>query len=481
MKIQDFIDYKIIIESNGVITNDEANKIYSWMEKTGRIDESLWGSIWSWLKRNFSVKSKKLHGLADEYEKELTEEMRAEYGAMKDSKDLASKFRRGSYMKLSRDIEERMDLIAGDDEDYKELARILINKKNLSVRRAMLKEFSGKIDPEDQQQEQTDINKYQNDVDKKYNDIINKKFKDQGINFKPIVDFLKKKIDQNGFFYKQVGIVSREDKEEFIKLIINYVHSLSEKIKEMEFSNKTVYEISKKYVELVKELSNKIKDNDTSFEKSSQIIKKALNRLMKDEKPLPFERLKSDVLKEIEKQKSSSGESADKKLPDDIVTANTEKIAGTTVDSMLDKAKEETDKKNPTITEITDEIRDSIKKYFNESLTTLHDNLIENVKEFNSYDKETKNKLKGKFEYSLDKDDKLSVPSMDDVKQLLHDFIKIAGKILPYYEYAEKSVKYASIAVSEYLFEIYAIKKDIDKKLTEDDIDNIVEAIKTKK
>ena len=484
MKLDDFTKYKKLAESaDPDMLPPEALRIYQWMEEKGRIDEGFWSSIWKWLKRNLSPKSRKLHALAEEYEKELTEELRAEYDATV-KKDLAAKFRKSSYMRLSHDIEQRMDIIAGDDQDYRELVKALINKKNYKVRKTLLIELAGKMDPEDYKASKEWVTKGDEDASNRLTAAEKKEMKDDLPTIRELSIFLKRKLSEEKRFFDQIQLGNTDA---FTGMIALYVVKLSNKrIKGFEKDKKTAFDVAKKYVETVKMFAEKLEKEGVSKEDSFKIVKIALNKLIKMDSVEPLEKLKGELPRAIAEIKKKFEEDTKEKPSDEdelekgIVTDTTEEVTDVPVEDMVDTAKDETGKKNPTKEEISEEIKDTIKQYFTNSFDTFFENLKTSVEKFNGLSDEEKTKLKGKFEYTLDKDNKLPIPTEDDVKTLLHDFVKIAGKIVPFYQHVEKSAKTASIAVSDSLFEIYAIKKDVEKKLSEDDIDKIVEVIKTK-
>jgi len=142
MNIDEFNKYKRIVESSTfemLDGNEEAMRVYNWMEESGRIDEGFFGAIWSWLKRNFSPRARRIYRLADDFGIELKKEMEAEFGRKADSKDMAAQMRSSWAGRISGDIQEKMQIEAGEDDDYRELVRLLINKKTLEGKREMLK------------------------------------------------------------------------------------------------------------------------------------------------------------------------------------------------------------------------------------------------------------------------------------------------------------------------------------------------------
>lgn len=474
MKYEEFIKYKKIVESDGLISSDEAVRVRSWMEKTGRIDEGFWGAIWSWLKKNFSVTARRIYVLADDYERELTSEMRAEWTK---SKDLAAKVRAGSYAKLSRDIEERMELIAGDDQDYRDLVRTVINKRNLKVRKQMLSEFAGKIDDEDLISSET--KKIDNEfslAEKKEKEIVERKAKEKKEEWKPMSNSLHQYIRNNKKEFKDVGIDEKAKEEEFVKKLLYYANNLAEK-GDIKFDEKHLKRLAIGYLDLVKEIHKYLRD--VKKEEAIEIVKKVLNRFIVKDKPLTLDKLRNEVLRDSRKEiEKNSNEETDGGLPSDIVTDNTEEVVPVEVEKMVDTAKDETPGTNPSDKDVTEEVREEASKFLKESKKTIFADLKVRVKEFNQSSEEEKKKMKRNFDYQLDSKNNVAIPKEEDIDPLLEDYVKIVGKIVPFYLNVTKRVKSACVAVSYSLFIIYAIKKDVNRRITDKDIDKIVEAIK---
>lgn len=492
MKIQEFIEYKKLIESDGLIPDDQADKVYAWMEETGRLDEGFFGSVWKWLKRNFSPKARKLHFLSDEYEKELAAEIRAEWDSL-EYKTIADKWRKGSYMRLSSDIEDRMDLIAGEDTDYRELAKVLINKKRLKVKRLLLNHFSSKLDPDEYRNEVKELDDKEAKNNRRLTDIENSLIKEDKKGFYNRSVHLKNLMGNDRRFVEKAQITDKE-KDSFISMIVLYVKKAS-KQGDGKFDNDTVAEYAKKYVSAVDEFYRKIESKEIVKKDAIQIVKDVLNEIIQEDKPIPWERVKSNAYKmmpekakEFMKKKSGEGkyeekdDEKDTKTPevDDldrgIVTPATTKVSDVDVDQTIKDASKETD--NHTPKEVSEEILSSVRAYFKDNASDILNMLAKQVNKFNEKSVQEKEKEQEKYKYNLDKNNKLPVPGMEELNILLNDFVKIAGKIVPYYEYGEKSTKFASMSVAEKIFQIYAIKKDENKQISEDDIDKIVYAIK---
>ena len=495
MKIDDFIKYRKLIESDGFIDNEEASKIYTWMEETGRIDEGLWGTIWSWLKRNLSVTARRLHALANDYEKELTEEIKAEYNATV-NKDLAAKFRKTSGMRLSRDYEDRMDLIAGDDPDYRELVRILINKKNVAVKRAMITEFAGKMDPDDVDDIKKELTIEDKKLTKKEEENYNRRFKDKDVELRPLIEELRNKVKRDSSFFSKANISTTEQITRFIQCITLYVYTLSQKDSKIVLDNKTVESIARKYVELVTNLAKKLSNSSVDEDDLKDEAKSMLNKMLKSDKPVSFERIEQDVKKDLTKYADDAAKKVEPKkeeeekpkevdiivddLDKDIVTPDSDELEDEEeLKKALDKAIDDAEE-GATAKEISSEIREAVKSFFTTNFDEILVDLKEKVLSFNNLDEAKRKDLARKLNYSLNKDVSLDEPTDNTLRLMLHDLQKIAGKIIPFYEIeSNSSAKKACIAVAEQAFEIYAIKKTTDGKLDDNTIEDIINAIKT--
>ena len=221
MKLDEFIRHKQEIETLDIsesLTDKDALKVYSWMEETGRIDEGVLGSVWSWLKRNFSPTSRKLHNLADEFGVEIKKEMQAEFDRREDSKNLAAKMRASWAGKISGDIKDRMDIIASDDDDYRKLVTYLINKKTYAAKREMLKY----LDTVDASEIGKKLAKDERDNDTEGRKVIQSLTRDGLQKMNDLISHLRKEVDK----YRNilgVRFKSNSESEKFIKLVVEYL------------------------------------------------------------------------------------------------------------------------------------------------------------------------------------------------------------------------------------------------------------------
>jgi hypothetical protein len=484
MKLEDFKTYQSEIKMSGKILteNVESKKIYNWMDETDRLNEGLLGSIWKWLKRNFSVTSRKLHSLADEYGKELTEELRADYLKTKNPKDLGAKFRAGSYNRLSRDIEDRMDIVAGDDEDYRLLAKTLVNKKNLEVKKALLVELSGKFDPDDYESLEKETGEKLRTATSEYEKSLKPLTGEKKDIFEKILKFMERKMEEEKALYHAALIRTSDERNDFIKLLFQYIDALSEKNKSISLDTKTMLRVAREYLKMVKTISKKVASDKISEEEAVKMVKNILNKFLKETKPKPIEDLNLPVSKEAEKLvKTSAKASAPDEDPEEVLTTSKteEIIKKMDVDDAIDTAAEETGKSEPKPSDIIAEVNDFIKSYLERNISVFTDRLARRVEDFNNLDKIKKDVEIDDYDYNLDSEDRLKKPTPQDVKNLYSSFIDIAGAIVPYYQRkTEDDAKVCAKTVLDFMFEIYAVKKDASSRIVDSEKTKIVQNIK---
>lgn len=466
MKFDEFKKYKLLIESDIIDFNDdeEIMRVYQWMQETGRIDEGFWGSIWGWLKKTFSITSRRLYKLADQYEQQLMEETRAEFGKAKDNKDIKSKIQAGYYSRMSTDIEERMDIIAGDDEDYRELVRVLINKKKLKVKKAMLSEFKDVFD--DENELSTVTNKYDREDDKLNAELRNteNKLRQKLPDFKSLADTLNQDIQGDPYLNK---ILDRDQRAKFISSVISYVNQLSEKDSKTEVNSKTLKNVALKCADLIRKVNEKIEKSDIDT-----------------------------IVTELEKLligKNKSFDNISKELFHIIDNIETEEysddIAPDAAEEVLDKdAKEikeipvDTGKKNPTIEDKENVIKEAARKYFKnkDNFELILQWMNDNIDEFNDQDEETRKK----YDHLpiINSENKIDPVDPEDVKKLAEEFVHIVGYIVPYYitGYSQKkSIHRANQTVAQSLFYVYLFKEDMDKKIDDSNMEYVINHIAT--
>ncbi|MCK9293361.1 hypothetical protein M0P25_04760 [archaeon] len=463
MKIEEFKKYKYLIESELIDINDDevAASIYKWMDETGRLDEGFWGSIWGWLKRNFSPTARKLHKLADQYEDELMQETRAEFGKEKDRKDIRSKIRTGYYSRMSNDIEERMDIIASDDQDYRELVRILINQKKLKVKKAMLTEFAGVFDEDEADEIKSKYEKEEKNIDAKLK-ANEDKLKQNLPDFRKLSDQLNQDIQADGYFRK---LLDRDQRARFIGVVISYVNTRAEKSDKVTLDEKTLKNTAMKCGDLIRKVDEKTNRHKQKVA-PIEILRELQKLLVGSDKP--FEDISKELFHNVEKLESED---------------YSEEIAPEHAEEILDKKPEsipvETKKEYPDTKEKEVAIKDASRKYFNnkDNFELIMQSMDENIEKFNNESEENRKK----YSYLPAVNDKFKIDLIDEeeTKKLADNFIKVAGYIVPYYitHYSEKkSIHRANQTVAQCLFYIYLFS-DKEGKMDDRTLNHVVDLI----
>jgi hypothetical protein len=127
---------------NESLKKEENERLYEFFaEKYSNaemLNEGLFGSMISWFKKNFSPRAAKIRKLGKDYRSWLMAEYGSEYKGG-DSDSALDKFLKSE--KLSADIEEQINAVAGDDESYRDLAKKVILENKIKAK----KDFSTKI------------------------------------------------------------------------------------------------------------------------------------------------------------------------------------------------------------------------------------------------------------------------------------------------------------------------------------------------
>jgi hypothetical protein len=489
MKFEEFKRHKKIaesIDSSDLQKFPEVSSVYAWLEQNDRIDEGLWQNIWNWLKKNLSPTGRKLYKLADEFEKELEAELRAEYGKIKDSKDLASKMRASYAGRLSGDIEERMSIVAGDDDVYRELSRELVNERTLRAKKRVITNFGSVLDDTDRKKLTDDWDDELAKTDRK----IRKLFSTDRDVYEKLSNELNRLIEANKSMFADI-IKTLAQKEYMMKAIIAYTKYLADK-EGKDATAKSAFIVAKQYAKLVKEIAGTMTSLGKSKEELYAEIRRALNSLLMAEKPGDsIEKMKREAAKLAKKRLEESGDDEEEETDTEIskedleeegiVTPDSETVIGKDgVENAIDTAKDDTEENNPTAEDIAEEITNTVDTYFAKNLVFITGDLSSKVEKFNKLPEDERKRLKAEFNYNLDAEDKLEPAGEQETQSLIEDFRKLVGEVVPYYDKEVSRVKIARSAVSKFIFEIYAIKKDATKKLTDVDRKRILEAIKEK-
>jgi len=254
----------------------------------------------------------------------------------------------------------------------------------------------------------------------------------------------------------------------------------------VELDSKTVYSIAKQYAALVKELSKKIESSRIDKKTAIEMVKAAIDKLLKESKPLPFEKLKPEVTKAVQRKASETPESpeAGTSSPEEVVTtAYSEEVIGKTgVKDGIETAAEETGKSSPTPKDITTEINDFLKTYLEKNIVVFTEKLNRRIDKFNNLSDDQK-KTMAEEDYEIDPKifidkKKLAKVTPALVTSLFGNFVEVAGAVVPYYQRkAEDDAKVCAKTVLDFMFEIYIVKKD-SGKITAEEMKKIVNNVK---
>ena len=118
--------------------NEDTSVFNFLLDKYEDINESIFGSVLNWLRKNFSPKAQKIESLGKDYYKWLMDEYNASYNNSTKENDLDIFLR---SEKVSNDIEDKILEVADDSELYKKLAKGVILKYKIAAK----KDFSIKI------------------------------------------------------------------------------------------------------------------------------------------------------------------------------------------------------------------------------------------------------------------------------------------------------------------------------------------------
>jgi hypothetical protein len=482
MKIEEFKKYKRLVESQdlSLLTAEiDVARIYQWMENSGRIDEGFWGSIWSWLKRNFSPTSSKLHKLADEFGEELSKELKAEFDRKEDSKDKAAQMRSSWAGKISGDIEERMRIVAEDDPEYQDLVRYLINKKTLEAKRANLKY----LDADDQKSVDKDLKKKEEDNEKSKNKAYAPLLKEDKEKMEDLRKDIREEIKKH-MKVLSLAFPTDAERQRFVDAICNYSFLVSKKYRRG-FDTKNTRKYLSDIMNFVSREGSSIKNPGVTSEDSMKAVLEQILNLLEDDKGLDVPRLLKDALSKAKdklSKKDTESDSDSGEAESKVTSSHTEDvISSEDVEDAIDTAKEETGKEKPTTKDIVDEIKEEVEKLFvQDNIDAYVLRINRKVKEFNDGDEAKRKEMMKDYSYSLDSNSKLKVSTNDDVKNMIPAFIDVVGAIVPYYQRKEEQVGVASKTAVQFMFEIYAMKKDHTAKLSSPEKDKLIQTIKEK-
>jgi hypothetical protein len=490
MNIDEFNKYKRIVESSSpelLDGNDEAMRVYTWMEESGRIDEGFFGAIWSWLKRNFSPRARRIYRLADDFGRELKKEMEAEFGRKADSKDMAAQMRSSWAGRISGDIQEKMEIEAGEDDDYRELVRLLINKKTLEGKREMLKYLDKGL----ARTIRNEVTADQKSNDKSISDLEKKFTMNEKKELEDIRKHLLSEVDK----YKPILSVAFKDNSSLVKFsdaFSSWVLALSKVPKaKIKFDIKSVDSTLRDVIRFTESESKRIAGGYGV----NSAITAILNGFIKNfslPDPMELSKMKSvvsDYAKDqLEKTKAKPDDSSDdssdddtENVKDDLTTPVTAKIiSDDEVDTAINTAKKSTGEPKPTNEDIVGTVNDYLEsKVLTANLQHYTDVLNKKIERFNKSSDADKTTAIKNYSYTLEKGNILPLASTSDVKNLLKNFMQIVGEIVPYYlkKGDDEDRKYLTTVIMLFIFEIYAVKKDISGSIDATEATKIVQNI----
>ena len=491
MNIDEFSKYKRIVESssfNVLDANEETMKVYNWMEESGRIDEGFFGAIWSWLKRNFSPRARRIYRLADDFGRELKKEMEAEFGRKADSKDMAAQMRSSWAGRISGDIQEKMQIEAGEDDDYRELVRLLINKKTLEGKREMLKYLDKGL----AKTVKVELNKEQQENDKALKEQESKFTANERKELEDIRKHLASEVDK----YKTTLSIAFKDNSslgKFVDAFSSWMLALSKLPKSrVKFDINSVDSNLRDVIRFTESESKRIAGGYGVNAAISALLTGFIKHFSLPGDPIELSKIKSMVSEyakdQLESSKNKGKESTDSdeentsSVKDDLTTNATDTIlTDTQVDSGIDIAKKSTDKSNPSDEDIISEVNDYLQtRVLGTNIQHYTSILNKKIEKFNKLSPVDKTAIVKDHDYKLEKGDVLTAVTASDVKNLLKNFIQIVGEIVPYYfkKGDEEDRKYLSTVIMLYIFEIYAVKKDDSGSISSAESAKIVKNIK---
>jgi hypothetical protein len=492
MNIDEFNKYKRLLESSSpemLSGNEDAMRVYAWMEESGRIDEGFFGSIWSWLKRNFSPRARRIYRLADDFGRELKKEMEAEFGRKADSKDMAAQMRSSWAGRISGDIKEKMEIEAGDDDDYRELVRLLINKKTLEGKREMLKYLDKglaktvRVELDNEQQKNDKALKEQYD-----------KFT---VNEKKELEDIRKHLTSEVEKYRNTLSIAFKDSSSlnvFIEAFSSWMLASSKVQKsKVKFDISTVDLILRDIIKFTESESKRIAGG-YGVNTAITAILKGFIKSFTEPNPMELSKIKTTVSEyakeQLEKTTSKKDDSTedqddandeDENVKDDLTTPVTSKIiSDDEVDTAIDKAKKSTGESKPTNEDIIEAVNGYLEsKVLTANLQYYTDVLNKKIEKFNKLNDADKTAAIKDYSYKLEKGNILPLATTSDVKSLLKNFMQIVGEIVPYYfkRGDEEDRKYLTTSIMLFIFEIYAVKKDVSGSISDAEATKIAQNV----
>ena len=143
MRFQEFKEARDLYLKENVKT-EGLESVYEFLDgrydRDEAINESFLKTIGAWLKKNFSPKAIKIRSLGQDYHNWLSKEFDAEYRES-DDKEMD---RFLSRERVSSDIEDEIESVAGDDETYRKLAKQVILTNRIKAKKEFVSKKIGK-------------------------------------------------------------------------------------------------------------------------------------------------------------------------------------------------------------------------------------------------------------------------------------------------------------------------------------------------
>jgi hypothetical protein len=143
MRFQEFKEARDLYLKENVKT-EGLESVYEFLDgrydRDEAVNESFLKTIGAWLKKNFSPKAIKIRSLGQDYHNWLSKEFDAEYRES-DDKEMD---RFLSRERVSSDIEDEIESVAGDDETYRKLAKQVILTNRIKAKKEFVSKKIGK-------------------------------------------------------------------------------------------------------------------------------------------------------------------------------------------------------------------------------------------------------------------------------------------------------------------------------------------------
>jgi hypothetical protein len=326
------------------------------------------------------------------------------------------------------------------------------------------------------------------DADKKLEASFSKVTTQNPDTAKQASEVLRKKIKGQRDFI-EMGIDTDSKVQELIQKLFVYQKSLTE-LGKADFTVKALEITLKNFRDFVTAGAKKLSSNKISYDKAIVLIRKSTEKRLMDNKPVVFSKMQSEVFKEAEEAAKKETEGTGTTgtgtgTPEtEVEKQSTGPLTGEVLEPEEIKNAEETIVsrvgEEATKEEIVKELDGAVKTYFNDNKKLFMSEVTKRVEEFNNLSDKDRATQQGNFEYELNAQKKLDLPTATTIESLYVNLLQVAGKIVPYYNLEKGKRSKAFYFVLDFMFEIYAIKKNDTGRLSDADIETLAENIKEK-